>query len=419
MIRIAAGFLLMIKDEYRLEILELALEILYMEHCDPEENTEEERERLRIALRVIPTEPETLHQVLCQVQDLVEDTCFTKQSRCNSDLLAKLLRPADEGTPASYGWDCPERVEQQLWCSVDLSWCSDPFSGGSCDLEAASERTISQLLRSSRHLRNCAAHRDYQCEGSLLAEILANVQTLVAVLGNPTAAEKIEGLRTKGFMVSIYAKQEAQRVSDLCIQEEQVQDWQCEHHDQQCAQEQDWQWEGQQEQQHEPRWQPRAVDRWRLLRVVSRLLKVRTKAARARATRKLRFLLKSRRGRLRLSQSSSTTLSIDSTDTEWVDCHLGIVTDIGTIRPKVDYAALNPAPFEWLMKAAQMRKRESHGGLVRHITSQRVEGIMMLGDHLGLPPKLTVYLVFEFGEEAVMALAQRWIAETTRTLVRF
>ena len=218
----AVYFLAMVRDKGRLAILERILDITYRYHTESEDDNVTKAEKLIYdeALGDIPSEPKTVHQVLYRVQELLERACWDfweinsphrlekLEWHCRDDRADRKRMPP--GTEA-IGWDCPERVELQLWHDTyGLDWDFPQFPRGveSLDPDVRTYCELRRLLRSACDLRNCTAHRSHTTDSRrTLWEMLYDAMLLADLLDNDKAAQEIESLRRMPLLDSVYIEQ--------------------------------------------------------------------------------------------------------------------------------------------------------------------------------------------------------------------
>ncbi|KAL8822093.1 MAG: hypothetical protein Q9191_007166 [Dirinaria sp. TL-2023a] len=218
----AVGVLALVKDERRMSALEKVLETIYHTYRQPRGRTitDAEKRIADVALGIIPTDPTTVHQLLCRVQELLENACWKFWQEHNPQRLTQLewhrTESGSYGTlpPGTdpHGWDCPERVELQLWHDrSDLDWSrfeQFPPRTEHYDPELTDHVYLRVLLRNAVHLRNCAAHRSYDDSGRPpLEEILDKACDLAFALRDEAAAKEIETLQGKAFLEPIFKDQ--------------------------------------------------------------------------------------------------------------------------------------------------------------------------------------------------------------------
>ena len=242
-IRTAVGVLATVKDENRLSTLEKVLETIYHMYRKPTERTitDDEKRVAEVALGIVRTEPRTIHQLLCRVQELLENACFKYWQQHNPQRLTELKWDFSDtpywgqlppGTDP-HGWDCPERVELQLWHDKhDLHWDFEQFPRRTehYDPDITDHRYLRELLRSAVDLRNSAAHRSHEYSHRPLEEMLESAWNLAAELCDDAAEKEIGVLLEKDFLQSIFADQkpkfEARREYRKQLEAEARADWQ-------------------------------------------------------------------------------------------------------------------------------------------------------------------------------------------------
>lgn len=223
-IRMAVIFLGLIGDEDRLTSLGQLLRTIYytQEQSNKEVPiTDDEIEQANLALHYTPAEPKTQHLLLHRVQELLEKACFNYWAEYNPQRLTELEwhksdsgyhGPMPKGT-VSFGWDCPERVELQMWSDTNkIKWDFIPWpkKPDIYDPDCFYEDDFNGLLRSAVSLRNLAAHRIYRIDGhqpETLFEMLRDAEHLAYCLHDKAAAEEISGYRGHSFCQDLYALQ--------------------------------------------------------------------------------------------------------------------------------------------------------------------------------------------------------------------
>jgi len=221
--RAAVAFLATLKDEKRLTSLEQVLKTVYFRTQAPGECTitDEENVNADLALGLIRTEPVTLHQLLCRVQELLERACFNFWVKHNPQRLTELEWHFPDGYDRScvppgvtaVGWDCPERAELQRWRTIEtpgLYWKFEPFParGRVYNPDAVDDDFIEELLLSAALLRNLVGHRDHRPPKSTMEVVFEDVHALASELGDHKAAAEIDELRQSPLLFWIYDEQE-------------------------------------------------------------------------------------------------------------------------------------------------------------------------------------------------------------------
>ena len=220
-IRAAVGFIALLKDEGRLTSLEEVLKILHSAHQVSGNHTitDAEKRITDLALGIVPTTITTVHQTLCRVQELLESACYNFWVKHNPERLTEMewhfsdtanrnrLPPGSTGR----GWDCPERVELNLWQNtVNLRWdFPDMFAPRDQDSEeeVADAEYIQELLRSACELRNVTAHRKFREDGLTLVKMLNDAWCLATELEDWAAADEINVLEVKECLFRVYDEQ--------------------------------------------------------------------------------------------------------------------------------------------------------------------------------------------------------------------
>jgi len=112
-----------------------------------------------------------------------------------------------------FGWDCPERVELQMWSETPgLKWdfIQWPQKPEIYDPDRFYEDDIRRLLKSAVALRNLTAHRIYRVDGpqpETLFEMLRDAGDLAHALDDEAASEEISGFQGHGFCQDLHAIQ--------------------------------------------------------------------------------------------------------------------------------------------------------------------------------------------------------------------
>lgn len=223
-IRMAVIFLGLIKDEDRLTTLGRLLRTIYytQKQSDGEVSiTDDDIEQANLALHYTPAEPKTQHLLLHRVQELLERACFNYWAEHNPQRLTELEwhksneghhGPKPRGT-VTFGWDCPERVELQMWCDTDkVKWDFIPWpkKPDVYDPDCFYEDDFERLLKSAISLRNLTAHRIYRVDGyqpATLFEMLRDAEHLAYRLHDEAASKEISGFRGHRFCQDLYAMQ--------------------------------------------------------------------------------------------------------------------------------------------------------------------------------------------------------------------
>lgn len=198
-IKSAVAFLAILRDEPRITALEQVLRVVYLNHQEAAQPivTDAERHLADVALGYIPTEPRTVHQVLCRAQELLEHACYNYWAKHSPQRLADQKWPCDTLARSyiswndKYGWDCPERVELNLWDNVD--WKFPAFADGPEFSDPAEDdaKYLKRLLNSAACLRHAAAHRRILIGKFTVAGMLEEAQWLAEALDDDAAVEEI------------------------------------------------------------------------------------------------------------------------------------------------------------------------------------------------------------------------------------
>ena len=223
-ILMAVIFLGLLKDEGRLTNLGQLLRTIYYTHKQSNEEvsiTDDDIEQANLALHYTPAEPKTQHLLLHRVQELLEKACFNYWTKHNPQRLTELeWHKSDKGChgrmprgTVPFGWDCPERVELQMWCETPgLKWDFTPWpkKPDIYNPDFFYEDDFTRLLKSAVALRNLTAHRIYREDGyqpETLFEMLRDAEDLARVLGDQAASEEISGFQDHSSCQDLYAMQ--------------------------------------------------------------------------------------------------------------------------------------------------------------------------------------------------------------------
>lgn len=234
-IKAAVAFIAMLRDEPRITALEQVLRVIYLTQQEASQPivTDAERHLADVALGYIPTEPRTVHQVLCRAQELLEHTCYNYWAKHSPQRLADEKWPCDTLTDSyspyndKYGWDCAERVELNRWSLIE--WNFPAFAPGPefSDPTEDDAKYIERLLGSAACLRHAAAHRRIVIKELTVAGMLEEAQWLAEALDDDAAAAEMYRLREHECWGHIRAEQaEAtakwKKTQKDCAEEERV-----------------------------------------------------------------------------------------------------------------------------------------------------------------------------------------------------
>ncbi|KAL8824270.1 MAG: hypothetical protein Q9191_005171 [Dirinaria sp. TL-2023a] len=229
-IKQVVGLVALLKDECRLSKIERVLQVLYQRQQPPSETapviSAEDNRAVDIALGLVPSPATTTNQLLCRVQDIVEKSCFDFWSARQPEWLLErgwsgnAWVGSSPSTVDGTGWDCPERVELNVW--TNMGWHFPEFSSTKDPLARERKRYyparwyLFDLLRSMRRLRNNAAHkgiglREQDIGG--LEKLLTDASELATLLGDPVATAQIRALVAQAAPVTqlILAREAAER----------------------------------------------------------------------------------------------------------------------------------------------------------------------------------------------------------------
>ena len=205
-IEMVVYLLALLQDERRLSQLEQVLEVIYRRYQPQDGNTkvisDEEDAMVNLALGYIPSPVKTAHQLIYQIQDIVEKCCFDFWTKHRPESLLtqawsfNTFQGDEPRTVKGTGWDCPERVELNMWQEVTWDF-PELFSDIDDDeilahdpADGPTKSRLLDLLESMRFLRNNAAHRG-------IAELnvqLPNASSLARLLGDQAAADQIDAM---------------------------------------------------------------------------------------------------------------------------------------------------------------------------------------------------------------------------------
>lgn len=235
-IRIAVAFLANLRDEERITELEQVLRVIYLTHQEASQSivTAAERHIADVALGYIPTKPRTVHQVLYRAQELLERACYNYWAKHSPQKLAEFEWPRN--TRAStwvirHGWDCPERVELNLWNEVYWNFEACKSVEELSDPAENDYKYLKRLLNSATCLRHAAAHRRVQIGKYTLAEMLEKAQWLAEALDDEAATEEIRDELRKNECWEHIREEQAEATAETmalrkeCAEEERVK-WQ-------------------------------------------------------------------------------------------------------------------------------------------------------------------------------------------------
>jgi len=235
-IKTAVAFLAMLRDEPRITALEQVLRVVYLTHQEARQPiiTDAERHIVDVALGYIPTEPGTVHQVLCRAQELLESACYNYWAKHSPQRLAEFQWPRNAQASTwviRHGWDCPERVELNFWNEV--YWNFEAFKSGEELSDPAEDdfKYLKRLLNSATCLRHAAAHRRVQIGKYTLAEMLEEAQWLAEALDDEVATEEIRDELRKNECWDYIREEQAEATAESmalrkeCAEEERVK-WQ-------------------------------------------------------------------------------------------------------------------------------------------------------------------------------------------------